>query len=100
MRSLSKQELESRTEIFKERYRKIQQIETRLLNEILHTQILPVAIEYNIQAKAFPSIGKKLSLQINKAIKTHAREDIDALEMMVDDRLWPLPKYREMLHIL
>jgi glutamine synthetase len=29
-----------------------------------------------------------------------ARKAIDALETIVDDRLWPLPKYREMLHIL
>ena len=29
-----------------------------------------------------------------------ARKAIDELEMMVDDRLWTLPKYREMLHIL
>jgi glutamine synthetase len=29
-----------------------------------------------------------------------ARKTIDELEEMVDDRLWPLPKYREMLHVL
>jgi glutamine synthetase len=29
-----------------------------------------------------------------------ARKTIDELESIVDDRLWPLPKYREMLHIL
>ncbi len=28
------------------------------------------------------------------------RKTIDELEAMIDDRLWPLPKYREMLHIL
>lgn len=33
------------------------------------------------------------------AVET-ARKAIDELEMMVDDRLWTLPKYREMLHIL
>ena len=27
------------------------------------------------------------------------RESCDALEAMVDDRLWPLPKYREMLFL-
>jgi glutamine synthetase len=25
------------------------------------------------------------------------RESADALELLVDDQLWPLPKYREML---
>jgi glutamine synthetase len=29
-----------------------------------------------------------------------ARKTIDGLEEIIDDRLWPLPKYREMLHIL
>ena len=27
------------------------------------------------------------------------REACDALELIVDDSLWPLPKYREMLFI-
>ncbi len=29
-----------------------------------------------------------------------ARKTVDGLEEIIDDRLWPLPKYREMLHIL
>jgi len=29
-----------------------------------------------------------------------ARKTVDVLEEFIDDRLWPLPKYREMLHIL
>ncbi|MDR3075100.1 MAG: glutamine synthetase type III, partial [Candidatus Methanoplasma sp.] len=27
------------------------------------------------------------------------REHLDALEMIVDDQMWPLPKYRELLFI-
>ncbi len=27
------------------------------------------------------------------------REHVDALEMIIDDQMWPLPKYREMLFI-
>ena len=27
------------------------------------------------------------------------REDADHLEMLVDDALWPLPKYRELLYL-
>ena len=27
------------------------------------------------------------------------RHDIDKLELIVDDELWPLPKYREMISI-
>ena len=29
-----------------------------------------------------------------------ARHAVDVLEEMIDDRLWPLPKYRELLSIL
>ncbi len=29
----------------------------------------------------------------------HIREHVDALEMIVDDEMWPLPKYRELLFI-
>ena len=28
---------------------------------------------------------------------TRVRESADQLEMLVDDALWPLPKYRELL---
>ena len=27
------------------------------------------------------------------------RADVDALELLIDDEIWPLPKYREMLFI-
>ena len=27
------------------------------------------------------------------------RKDVDALETVVDDKVWPMPKYREMLFI-
>ena len=27
------------------------------------------------------------------------RQHVDALEMIIDDQMWPLPKYREMLFI-
>jgi len=30
---------------------------------------------------------------------TEVRKAADTLEYLVDDRLWPLPKYREMLFV-
>ena len=27
------------------------------------------------------------------------RKHVDSLEMMIDDQMWPLPKYRELLFI-
>jgi len=43
---------------------------------------------------------KALILSENvKPMLTHIREYIDNLEYLVDDKLWPLPKYRELLFI-
>lgn len=144
---LSKTELESRVEVMRERYSKTLHIETRLLLDLFHTQILPCAFQYQkeiaesvrIVSESGHSVGgaqtqlvKKLSVQITQAIdQAHLlekerqrveqyplakktlgyceviapqaealRKSIDELEGIVDDRLWPLPKYREMLHIL
>src|SRR5579862_170990 len=139
---LTKEELQSRVEIMKQRYCKVMNIETRLLSEGFNTQILPAAIEWQKNlAESIKSIGKaprqmallkkvvaKIDLALAKAeeldkLKNHAltqsldkqalafcdrvaphsdalRKQIDALEQLVDDRIWPSPKYSEMLHIL
>ncbi len=144
---LSKTELESRVEILRERYCKMLHIEARLLIDLFHTQILPVALQYQkevaesvkIVSESGHAVGgeqttfvKKISAQISQAMqqahllekerqkveqyplekKTLAycdviapqaealRKSIDELEGILDDRIWPLPKYREMLHIL
>ena len=34
-----------------------------------------------------------------RPIMSVIRQDIDKLELIVDDELWPLPKYREMMSI-
>jgi glutamine synthetase len=81
---LVKREIESRVEIFTERYTKITQIESLLLIELFQTQILPAALEYQKQmAKSIKVtqevLGKKsasqkgllqtLSSQIDESIK-------------------------------
>jgi glutamine synthetase len=53
-------------------------------------------------------IANKIECQREKAIAYHdtvapfleeIRYDIDKLEMVIDDEIWPLPKYRELLFI-
>ena len=55
-----------------------------------------------------PETGKYLNDETMKAIAYHdtiapmfdtIRYHIDKLELIVDDALWPLPKYRELLFI-
>lgn len=63
---------------------------TRLVSELIVTRKKAEAIEdHQKQAEAFcneviPYLGK-------------LRKHVDALEMLVDDEMWPLPKYREMM---
>ena len=45
----------------------------------------------DIRKKAF-SYSEKVSPYLDKI-----REHIDALEMEIDNEIWPLPKYRELL---
>lgn len=42
--------------------------------------------------------GQRL-LDVVRPIMSVIRQDIDKLELIVDDELWPLPKYREMMSI-
>ena len=53
-------------------------------------------------------VANRLGNEREKAISYHdnvapliedIRRHVDKLEMIVDDELWPLPKYREMLFI-
>ncbi len=51
-------------------------------------------IDDNLPAKA-----KKVADELVDQLETH-RSSVDALEALVDDDLWPLPKYSEMLFIM
>ena len=53
-------------------------------------------------------IANRIECQRERAIAYHdtvapyledIRYDIDKLEMVIDDEIWPLPKYRELLFI-
>ena len=148
----TKKELETRNEVKWEIYTKKIQIEARVLGDLSHNHIIPVAIRYQsllldnvAKLKAvFPDAkfkslaGEQMRLiqSINdhisevtkdvdkmidcrkkankiedareKAIAYHdtvlpyfdtIRYHIDKLELLVDNEMWPLPKYRELLFV-
>jgi len=148
---LSFSELEARREVKLELYSKKIDIEARLLSDLAHNHIIPVATKYEsllldkilkikevypadkFKAKAameLPLIdeigehiaearkiadrmdelcseygkleGREAAISYQDSIAPlieKIREHMDALEMIVDDQMWPLPKYRELLFI-
>ena len=70
-----------------------------------HTNFIAEHVEKLVEAR---KVANVLSSERDKAIAYHdtvapllesIRYHIDKLELIVDDELWPLPKYREMLFI-
>lgn len=148
----SQKELETRNEVKWEIYTKKLQIEARVLGDLSHNHIIPVAIRYQsllldnvaklkavFPAKEFETLAAE-QLRLIRAINEHvsavtlntdkmiecrkkanraedAREKaiayhdtvlpyfdiiryhIDKLELLVDNEMWPLPKYRELLFV-
>ena len=52
-------------------------------------------------ANRLPSIPERANMYSTEVLQKMAqlRESADQLEMLVDDALWPLPKYRELLSL-
>ena len=148
---MSPSELEARMEVAWEHYSKKIEIEARLLSDLAHNHIIPVATRYQsilldnvLKMKELFSEKKFKELSVNEhaliyeiadhvtgartianemdelcdkfgqlegremAVAYHdvilpytekIRAHVDALEMIVDDQMWPLPKYRELLFI-
>lgn len=133
---LSKTEVHSRYDVFKEEYAKTILIEGNLAYDIAKTMIQPAAIKYqnmllknisqqnaNSISAGLKSITKKITevgsaldeleetlTSLKKYILKHdlpkiieeiskTRISVDLLETLVDDELWPMPKYSEMLFI-
>ncbi|MBP5300566.1 MAG: hypothetical protein J6Y80_04095, partial [Victivallales bacterium] len=121
---LTKAELESRYEVFREDYERRLEIEGRVALELAKSVIRPVVVKEFINlenAKSCTAISAvrlelekgleamnasiatlQLALETGQEIRQaigELRQDIDALETLVDDAVWPLPKYREMLFI-
>ena len=125
---MNRKELEARNEVKWEMYVKTVQIEARVLGDLAMNHIIPVATHYqsqlikNVQGmKDVFSTEKAERLSIRnmkvanrieniheRAIVYHdtvephmdaIRYEADKLELIVEDGLWTLPKYRELLFI-
>lgn len=123
---LSEEELHSRYEILVEQYVKTVAIEANLMIEMFQTQVLPTAqkdfMQRGIQEKklieeaihAAEEIKKlqgqmaemgweakgKIYCELMTPRMEELRKAVDQLEMIVDNALWPLPKYRELLFLI
>ncbi len=121
---LSEAELHSRYEILIEQYAKTMNIEVNLMVELFETQILPVAQkDMRQRGVGEPLIDEAIGL-VEELKKLQAqtadlgweakgkvfceliapkmgelRHKVDQLEQRVDNALWPLPKYRELLFL-
>ena len=118
---MNRKELEARNEVKWEMYVKTVQIEARVLGDLAMNHIIPVSTHYqsqlikNVQGmksvfaeeKANRLSARNMKL-IERAIQYHdtvcphmqaIRDESDHLEMIVEDGLWTLPKYRELLFI-
>lgn len=78
---------------------------TMIENMAEHMQFIKDKVKEMIEAR---KVANKIESQREKAIAYHdtvvpylesIRYHIDKLELMVDDEMWPLPKYRELLFI-
>lgn len=104
---MRQKELEARNEVKWETYTKKIQIEARVLGDLTMNHIIPIATEY--QSKLIDNVHKMSQLfDAEKAIAYHddiasmletIRYHIDKLELIVDNEMWTLPKYRELLFI-
>ena len=70
-----------------------------------HTSAIQRLVGEMIEAR---KVANRIEDQREKAIKYHdtvaiyldqIRDHIDKMEEVIDDQLWPLPKYRELLFI-
>ena len=120
---MNKKELEARNEVKWEMYVKTVQIEARVLGDLAMNHIIPVATHY--QSKLIKNGTERIEQLVEeltdarrvanriediheRAIQYHdtvcphmeaIRKEIDKLELIVEDGLWTLPKYRELLFI-
>ena len=93
---LSTEELESRYHVRIERYVKDLLIEINTMKEMVDTIILPATLQYHGVLSAGAAQARLLAGE-GAAAMAAVRESCDALELMVGDEYWPLPKYREIL---
>ena len=99
--------VENMRDVFpKDKAEKLSARNLKLIEEIaLRTAEIESQVEALVEAR---KVANKIEGERAKAVAYHdtvapmldsIRRQIDKLELIVDDRLWPLPKYRELLFI-
>lgn len=93
-------------EIFGEKAMELSDENIKLIREIsMRAKNITSKVKKMVDAR---KIANKIECQRERAIAYHdtvapyledIRYDIDKLEMVIDDEIWPLPKYRELLFI-
>ncbi len=121
---LTQTELKSRYEVFREDYDRRLDIEGKIALELAKNVIRPVVMKEYLAigggsgCKAIMAVAEEIGALLEamnaaiavletaigcgsgiKPAMAELRRTVDALELLVDDGCWPLPKYREMLFI-
>ncbi|MCH9613280.1 MAG: Glutamine synthetase [Chlamydiia bacterium] len=110
---MDKNELTSLQEVLVSTYKTKQQIEEKVLHEMFMTKVLPAALIY--QKRIMDAAATKpqrylvhtYTSVLDRAIEAleagkvrQAREAIDQIEGLVDDALWAIPKYWQLLYLV
>ncbi len=93
-------------EIFGEKYKEICAAEILTLTKIASyinaiTEDVDALVEARKKANRIESVSERAKVYSREITRYMAkiRENADNLEMIVDDEIWPLPKYRELLFL-
>ena len=78
--------------------RRVKQIATLLNDVVASTDKLNALVEANSHGHDEAALARRLADEVRPAMAA-AREVADQLEHIVDDAMWAIPKYREMLFV-
>jgi len=91
-------------DVFGDEFKTIAGNQLELIREISdHVNSINSKVEAMVEARKTVNViedGKEKAYAYNKSVRPYlddVRYHIDKLELIIDDELWPLPKYRELL---
>ncbi|MBP7506877.1 MAG: glutamine synthetase III [Prolixibacteraceae bacterium] len=91
-------------EAFGDEYKELAGNRMDLIREIsLHVNSIKAKVEKMIEARKVANViedGREKAYAYDETVRPYLediRHHIDSLELIIDDELWPLPKYRELL---
>jgi glutamine synthetase len=91
-------------DVFGDEYKTLTGNRMDLIREISeHVNSIKVKVESMIEARKVANViedGREKAYAYDETVRPYLediRQHIDSLELIIDDELWPLPKYRELL---